>query len=91
MPAAQPPDSDRDDAADQHVDRLLTPAEVAERLNVSEAQVYTLLRNNELPGLKIGRRGLWRIDPGQLAEYIETLKRDAAARVANRTDGDRAE
>ncbi len=60
---------------------LFTPNEVAERLNVSVAQVYTLLRSNELPGLKIGKRGVWRVDPGQLEEYVEALKADALARV----------
>ncbi len=69
-------------APPSHTDnRLLSPADVAERLNVTEAQVYTLLRNNELPGLKIGRRGLWRVDPGQLDDYIDTLKQDALRRV----------
>lgn len=61
--------------------RLLTPTEVAERLNVAVAQVYTLLRGNELPGLKIGKRGVWRIDPSQLDEYVESLKTDAMDRV----------
>lgn len=61
--------------------RLLTPNEVAERLNVSVAQVYTLLRDSVLPGLKIGKRGVWRVDPGQLEEYVERLKADAVARV----------
>lgn len=60
---------------------LLTPNEVAERLNISVAQVYTLLRSSELPGLKIGKRGVWRVEPGQLEEYVEALKADAMARV----------
>lgn len=62
-------------------ERLLTPNDVAERLNVSVAQVYTLLRGNELPGLKIGRRGVWRIDPGQLSDYVDSLKAEALQRV----------
>jgi excisionase family DNA binding protein len=62
-------------------DRLLTPNDVAERLNVTVAQVYTLLRGNELPGLKIGRRGVWRIDPGQLSDYVDGLKAEAIRRV----------
>ncbi|MCC7077901.1 MAG: helix-turn-helix domain-containing protein [Acidimicrobiia bacterium] len=61
--------------------RLLTPNEAAERLNISVAQVYTLLRGNELPGLKIGKRGVWRIDPSQLDEYVERLKTEALDRV----------
>lgn len=61
--------------------RLLTPNEAAERLNVSVAQVYTLLRGSELPGLKIGKRGVWRIDPAQLEEYIDGLKAEAMERV----------
>jgi excisionase family DNA binding protein len=61
--------------------RLLTPNEAAERLNISVAQVYTLLRGSELPGLKIGKRGVWRIDPTQLDEYVEGLKAEALERV----------
>jgi len=60
---------------------LLSPDNVAEILNVNVAQVYTLLRNNELPGLKIGKRGIWRIDSDQLGEYLKRLKVEAVARV----------
>ncbi|MBX7161683.1 MAG: helix-turn-helix domain-containing protein [Acidimicrobiia bacterium] len=61
--------------------KLLTPNEVAELLNVSVAQVYTLLRGNELPGLKIGKRGVWRVDPDQLAAYVQNLRTEALDRV----------
>lgn len=61
--------------------KLLTPNEVAELLNVSVAQVYTLLRGSELPGLKIGKRGVWRVDPDQLAAYVQTLRDEALDRV----------
>lgn len=61
--------------------KLLTPNEVAELLNVSVAQVYTLLRGNELPGLKIGKRGVWRADPDQLAAYVQNLRTEALDRV----------
>jgi excisionase family DNA binding protein len=63
------------------IKRLLTPNEVAELLNVSVAQVYTLLRGNELPGLKIGKRGVWRVDPDQLAAYVDGLRSEALDRV----------
>lgn len=61
--------------------KLLTPNEVAELLNVSVAQVYTLLRGNELPGLKIGKRGVWRVDPDQLSAYVAGLRSEALDRV----------
>ncbi len=68
--------------------QLLTPAGAAARLNVTEAQVYTLLRANELPGLKIGKRGVWRIDPGQLSDYVDKLKHEALERVTSKADND---
>ena len=44
---------------------LLTVAQVAARLHVSEAAVYRLLRTGELPGAtRVGRS--WRVDPRRL-------------------------
>ena len=40
---------------------LLKPAEVARVLNVTVTQVYTLMRSGDLPALKIGKKGVWRV------------------------------
>jgi excisionase family DNA binding protein len=48
---------------------LLTPEDVAKRLNVSEYTVRRLLRTGELQGLKVG--GQWRITPSAVKDYID--------------------
>lgn len=50
--------------------RFLTLADVAEVLNTSSAQVYALVRRGELPAIKIGGRGQWRVEGARLEEYI---------------------
>jgi excisionase family DNA binding protein len=51
--------------------RFLLMADVAEQLNVSPSQVYHMVRSGELPAIKIGGRGQWRIERAKLEEYIE--------------------
>ena len=53
--------------------RFMTLEDVATYLNVSVTQVYALVRSGELPGIKIGGRGFWRVDREQLEAYIERL------------------
>ena len=50
--------------------RFLTLADVAEILNTSSAQVYALVRRGDLPAIKIGGRGQWRVEANQLEGYI---------------------
>lgn len=51
--------------------RFLTLADVAEVLNTSSAQVYALVRRGDLPAIKIGGRGQWRVEASELESYIE--------------------
>ena len=53
--------------------RFLQLADVAEILNISAAQTYALVRNGDLPAVKIGGRGQWRVEQTQLEQYIERL------------------
>ncbi|MGH3361221.1 MAG: helix-turn-helix domain-containing protein [Nocardioides sp.] len=53
--------------------RFLTLADVAEVLNTSSAQVYALVRRGDLPAIKIGGRGQWRVESSQLEGYIERM------------------
>ena len=62
--------------------RFLTPADVAEVLNVSLSQVMALLRSGELVGVKIGGRGQWRVEAGRLEDYISRLYAETADYVA---------
>ena len=50
--------------------RFLQLADVAEILNISAAQVYALVRNGDLPAIKIGGRGQWRVETSELENYI---------------------
>jgi excisionase family DNA binding protein len=47
--------------ADELPAPLLKPADVARVLNVTVTQVYTLMRSGDLPALKIGKKGVWRV------------------------------
>ena len=58
--------------------RFLTMKQVAEELAISDAQVYALVRNRELPAIKVGGRGQWRIERAKLEEYIERAYDDTA-------------
>lgn len=50
--------------------RFLLLSEVAAELNVSDSQVYHMVRSGELPAIKIGGRGQWRVERTRLEEYI---------------------
>ena len=50
--------------------RFLTMQEVADELATSFSQVYHMVRSGELPAIKIGGRGQWRIERAKLEEYI---------------------
>ncbi|GAA1547295.1 helix-turn-helix domain-containing protein [Nocardioides humi] len=62
--------------------RFLTLADVAEVLNTSSAQVYALVRRGELPAIKIGGRGQWRVEGSRLEEYIKQQYRETEQYVA---------
>lgn len=51
--------------------RFLQLADVAEILNTSSAQVYAMVRRGELPAIKIGGRGQWRVETTELEAYIQ--------------------
>ena len=53
--------------------RFLQLADVAEVLNISAAQVYALVRNGDLPAIKIGGRGQWRVESSELEGYIARM------------------
>jgi excisionase family DNA binding protein len=53
--------------------RFMTLEDVATYLNVSVPQVYALVRSGELPAIKIGGRGVWRVDVKQLETYVDRL------------------
>ena len=56
--------------------RFLTLEDVATYLSVSVPQVYALVRSGALPAIKIGGRGVWRVDKGQLEAYVDKLHQE---------------
>lgn len=62
--------------------RFLTLTDVAEILNTSSAQVYALVRRGELPAIKLGGRGQWRVESSRLEAYISQLYAETEAFVA---------
>ena len=51
--------------------RFLQLTDVAEVLNISAAQAYALVRNGDLPAIKVGGRGQWRVEATELEAYIQ--------------------
>jgi excisionase family DNA binding protein len=60
---------------------LLKPADVARVLNVTVTQVYTLMRSGDLPALKIGKKGVWRVSRDTLEAYLADLEAEARRRT----------
>lgn len=63
--------------------RFLTLADVAETLNISASQAYALVRNGDLPAIKVGGRGQWRVEASELEAYIARMYADTRAFVAS--------
>jgi excisionase family DNA binding protein len=61
--------------------RFLQLGDVAEVLNISASQTYALVRSGELPAIKIGGRGQWRVEASQLEAYIERAYSETRAFV----------
>ncbi len=51
--------------------RFLTLTDVAETLNITMAQTKALVRSGSLVGVKLGGRGVWRVEDVQLEAFIE--------------------
>jgi excisionase family DNA binding protein len=58
---------------------LLTPEQVAQRLQVTPRTIYDWLRHGRLRGIKLGR--LWRVNVEDLGSFLEAEA--AVARSAN--------
>lgn len=71
--------------------RFLQLADVAEILNISAAQTYALVRSGELPAIKIGGRGQWRVEESELETYIQRCYAETREFVATHPLGARGE
>jgi excisionase family DNA binding protein len=61
--------------------RFLLLSDVAAELNVSDSQVYHMVRSGELPAIKVGGRGQWRVERAKLEEYIAAKYAETASWV----------
>ena len=61
--------------------RFLQLSDVAEVLNISASQTYALVRSGELPAIKIGGRGQWRVERSALEDYISRCYSETKAFV----------
>jgi excisionase family DNA binding protein len=67
--------------------RFLTLADTAEILNISAGQAYALVRSGELPAIKIGAGGHWRVERVVLETYIEAMYEESRrASLWNQSD-----
>jgi excisionase family DNA binding protein len=69
--------------------RFLLLSDVAAELNVSDSQVYHMVRSGELPAIKVGGRGQWRVERARLEEYIQQKYAETAAWVTENPLTDR--
>lgn len=53
--------------------RFIPLTEVSEILDISSAQAYALVRSGELPAIKVGGRGQWRVETTELEAYIQRM------------------
>ena len=64
-------------------------SDVAAELNVSDSQVYHMVRSGELPAIKVGGRGQWRVERARLEEYIAQKYEETASWVEQNPLSDR--
>jgi excisionase family DNA binding protein len=63
--------------------RFLTLSELADELNVSQAQAYALVRSGSIAGIRVGGRNQWRIERSRLEAYIERAHEETRVYVEN--------
>lgn len=62
-----------DEPTPDSLGRFLTLADTAEVLSISTRQAYALIRSGELPAIKVGSGGQWRIERSVLESYIAAM------------------
>ena len=71
--------------------RFIQLSEVSEVLDISSAQAYALVRSGELPAIKVGGRGQWRVEVTELETYIQRMYSETKTFVAAHPFGQGAE
>ncbi len=68
--------------------RFLLLADVAEILNISAVQARALVKSGELPAIKVGGRGQWRIEASELEAYIQRKYAETRSLASTRPGDD---
>ena len=66
--------------------RFIPLTEVSEILDISAAQAYALVRSGDLPAIKVGGRGQWRVETVELEAYIQRMYSETRDLVSTRSD-----
>jgi excisionase family DNA binding protein len=66
--------------------RFLQLADVAEMLSISPRQAYALVNSGELPAIRVGGRGQWRVETTELENYIQRKYAETRDMVRSRPD-----
>ena len=53
--------------------RFIPLTEVSEILDISSDQAYAVVRSGDLPAIKVGGRGQWRVETVELEAYIQRM------------------
>jgi excisionase family DNA binding protein len=67
--------------------RFLLLDDVATELSTSKAQIYAMVRSGELPAIKVGGRGQWRVERAKLEKFISQAYTDTAKWVRDNPFG----
>ena len=67
--------------------RFLKLTDMADVLGVSSAQAYALVRSGEVPAIKVGGRGQWRVEALVLEDAIRKMYTDTAQFVCDHPFG----
>lgn len=62
--------------------RFLLLSDVCEILNISSNQAYALVRSGDLPAIRIGGRGQWRVEATELEAFIQRMYAETRAYLA---------
>lgn len=64
--------------------RFIPLTEVSEILDISAAQAYALVRTGDLPAIKVGGRGQWRVETSELENYIQRMYAETRGQASGR-------
>lgn len=66
--------------------RFYTVNEVATLLATTPNHVHAMLKRQELPGIKIGNRGQWRVERTEFEKYVKTRYVETAQELAEEAE-----